>query len=109
MLNVSELSLARKCSCAELQIFSAEICMVSKNARFLLFYSLCRLPRLFSPGRTPVNRVANCYSSENMKCLRRPKPHAPKSYLQAACYDCVAIIIAGGFPVVPPSRHRRPI
>jgi hypothetical protein len=83
--------------------------MVSKNARFLLFYSLCRLPRLFSPGRTPVNRVANCYSSENMKCLRRPKPHAPKSYLQAACYDCVAIIIAGGFPVVPPSRHRRPI
>jgi hypothetical protein len=49
---------------------------------------------LSSSSRAPVNRVANCYSSENIKCLRQSKPFLAKFYSQAVYFESITDLIA---------------
>jgi hypothetical protein len=83
--------------------------MVSKNARFLLFYSLCRTPRLFFIRPDTSQPRCELLFKRKHEMFAPAKTARFQIFLQASCFDDVAIVIAGGFPVMPPSRHRRPI
>ena len=72
--------MARNCSCAECQILSAEICMFfCQSPNFVgLFTSLRH--RLLKAYCSQVNRVANSYSSENIKTFRQSNIPLPNCF-----------------------------